>query len=360
MIYRVAIGTYTEKAPHVDGHAEGIYLCTFDSASGTLTHGHTIDGIANPSYLTTDAAGRRLYAVSSTRGDSHSGRVVAFTLDSGAVNLGSARSSHGTSPCHLSLAADERHLLVANYSSGTIAVLPVLPDGGLGEAVDTIAWQGSGPDPDRQQTPHAHQILTGPDGRIYAADLGTDRIWVYAMDGKSGTLTPASQPWLSLPPGSGPRHFTFGRHGADLYVFTEMGNTVVHFARAADGRYRQGQVLSSLPSGFSGASSGAAIRLSPSGRYLYASNRWHDSIACFAVNSVTGGLEIRDHFSVRGQTPRDFALTPDGDFLLSANQDSSTITVFRVHAETGALSPVGDPVPVASPVCLAWIPQPSL
>jgi 6-phosphogluconolactonase len=357
MIYRLAIGTYTEKAPHVDGHAEGIYLCRFDSGSGKLETTDMIKGIANPSYVTADASGRRLYSGSEHRGDAAGGQVAAFAIVTGVTRLGPPRSSRGSSPCHLTLAAAGRWLLVANYSSGTIAVLPVRTDGHLDDAVEVVTWQGSGPDPERQRTPHAHQILAGPDGRIYAVDLGTDRVWIYELDGQRGKLTPASpQPWLSLPPGSGPRHFTFGRQGGDIYVVTEMGNTVVHFTRESDGRYRQSQVLSSLPPGFTGSSSGAAIRLAPSGRHLYASNRWHDSIACFAVDAATGAIESRGHFSTRGRTPRDFALTPDGDFLLSANQDSSTVTVFRVEKETGALIPVGEPAPFASPVCLAWIP----
>jgi len=355
MNYSLAIGTYTEKAPHVDGHAEGLYLFTFDSSSGALTHRHTIGGLANPSYVAAYAAGKRLYAVSSRREDADSGRIVVFSLDGEFTALGGPRSSHGTSPCYVSLTAAGRWLLVANYGSGTIAVLPVRADGDLGEATECITWQGSGPHPERQQMPHAHQILAGPDGRIYATDLGTDRVWIYEMNGQAGTLTPARPPWLPLPPGSGPRHLAFGRQGCDIYVITELGNTVVHFERDVDGHYQQRQVVSSLPADFTGISSGAAIHLAPSGRYLYASNRWHDSIACFAVNAATGAIESRGHFSTRGKTPRDFTLTPDGDFLLAANQDSSTITVFRIHMGTGALIPLGDPVPVASPVCLTWI-----
>lgn len=357
MIYSLAIGTYTEKTPSVDGHAKGIYRCQFNSASETLTVQSIIGDIANPSYVVANTTGAHLYSGSEHRDDPAGGNVVAFTLGDKDPRLGVPRSSHGSSPCHLSLAGEERWLLVANYNTGTIATLPVSPDGNLGDAADVIAWQGAGPNPERQSTPHAHQILAGPDGRIYAVDLGTDRVWIYDLNTQTGKLTPASpQPWLCLPPGSGPRHLVFGRDGSDLYVITELGNTIVHCTREADGNYRQRQEISSLPAGFTGSSSGAAIRLSPSGRHLYASNRWHDSIACFAVDATTGSLESRSHFSTYGKTPRDFALTPDGEFLLAANQDSSTVTAFRVNVKTGALRHVGEPASIASPVCIAWIP----
>jgi 6-phosphogluconolactonase len=354
------VGTYTRPAPYGYGRAEGLCLYRFDPDGGTLRHLKTIRGLVNPSFAAVAPNGRRLYAVNEIGSEAEGGgRVNAFEIDplTAEVRPLNAQSTQGLAPAHVSLDQSGRFLLIANYGSGSLAVLPILPDGSLGASTHVVAWSGSGPHASRQEAPHAHMIRPGPDSRIYAVDLGTDRIMIYDLDVSTGRLQPADPPWLPVPPGSGPRHITFAPHGRHAYVITELNNTVVVFEQDASGHYQQKQVLPTLPPDFSGKNTCAAIHLSPGGGHLYASNRGHDSIAVFAVEPGTGNLTAEGHHSTLGHSPRDFILTPDGACLLAANQDSDTIVVFEVDRASGRLRQVGGPAAIASPVCLKWLPQ---
>jgi 6-phosphogluconolactonase len=247
-----------------------------------------------------------------------------------------------------------RFVLVANYSGGNIAVLPVMKGGGLGKALDVKQDSGSGPNRERQEGPHAHSVLLDPSNRhAYSCDLGTDKVMIYDFDSRRGRLTPASQPFVSLKPGAGPRHLTFDRAGRHVYILNELDSTVTAFARESKtGALQELKTYPMLPEDFKGENTGADIHLTPDGRFLYCSNRGHDSIAAFRVDARNGALEAAGHTPTTGKTPRNFAVDPTGRFLLVANQRSDNVVTFRIDPSTGALSPTGHTAEIPSPVCL--------
>lgn len=349
---RLYVGTYTS------GGSVGIYLYRLDLADGSLEQVGTTEGVVNPSYLTLDRGGRLLYAVNEVEdfGGAASGAVSAFAVErkTGALRLLNQRASKGGAPCYVTVAADGRFVLVANYAGGNVAVLPALRDGSLGEAVDVEQFAGSGPDRERQEAPHAHSVtLDGANRFAYACDLGTDKVMVYGFDRRTGALSRASPPSVSMKPGAGPRHLAFHPRGRFVYVMNELDSTVTALARdPARGTLSELQTLSALPEGFAGANTGADIHLTPDGRFLYTSNRGHDSIAGFAVNARTGALRALGHTPTEGSTPRNFVIEPTGRFLLAANQKSDTVVTFRLDRRTGALRPAGHTAGVPSPVCL--------
>jgi 6-phosphogluconolactonase len=349
------VGTYTS------GTSEGIYLYRLDLSDGSLKHAGTTAGVVNPSYLTLDHSRRFLYAVNEVEefGGAASGAVSAFAVDrkTGALRFLNQRASKGGAPCYVSVAATGRFVLVANYVGGNVAVLPVQRDGGLGEAVDVEQHEGSGPDRERQEEAHAHFItLDGENRFAYACDLGTDKVMVYRFDRRTGSLTPNAPPSVSSKPGAGPRHLAFHPRARFVYVLNELDSTVTAFAHdAARGTFRELQTLSALPRGFAVANTGADIHITPDGRFLYASNRGHDSLACFEVNARTGALRPIGHTPTEGKTPRNFVIDPTGRFLLVANQKSDNIVVLSLDSRTGALRPTGQTARVPSPVCLKLV-----
>lgn len=351
----VYVGTYTS------GKSEGIYLFRLNLSTGELTQVGTTRGVVNPSYLTLDRARRRLYAVNEVEefAGKKSGAVSAFAVDhaTGALRFLNQQPSLGGAPCYVSLDATEKFLLVANYVGGNVAVLPLRGDGSLAEATDVKQDQGSGVNRERQEGPHAHCILPDETGRhIYSCDLGTDKIMIYRLDAKAGKLVPNEQPWAQVKPGAGPRHLTFHPGGRYAYVTNELDSTVTAFAHdPARGTLREIQTTPALPADFKGANTCADIHLSPDGRFLYCSNRGHDSVAAFRVDARAGTLGLVSHTPTEGKTPRNFAVTPSGDFLLAANQNSDTIITFRRDAQTGRLTPAGHVAEVPSPVCLKLI-----
>jgi 6-phosphogluconolactonase len=351
----VYVGTYTS------GKSEGIYLFRLNLASGELTQVGTTRGVVNPSYLTLDRARRHLYAVNEVEEfeGRKSGAVSAFAVEqtTGALRFLNQQPSLGGSPCYVSLDAAEKFLLVANYVGGNVAVLPLRGDGSLGEASDVKQFQGSGVNRERQEGPHAHCILPDRMGRhVYSCDLGTDRIMVYRFDAKAGKLIPNEQPWAQVKPGAGPRHLTFHPGGRYAYVTNEMDSTVTAFAHdPARGTLKEIQTTPALPADFKGANTCADIHLSPDGKFLYCSNRGHDSIAAFRVETRAGTLALISHAPTGGKTPRNFALDPTGALLLAANQNSDTIVAFCRDALTGQLTPAGQVAEVPSPVCLKLI-----
>jgi 6-phosphogluconolactonase len=353
---RVYVGTYTGPK------SRGIYLLELDLGTGTLTPKGLACESANPSFLAIHPSRRFLYAaneVGDFRGE-NSGAVSAFSIDpkAGTLTLLNQESSHGNGPCHVTLDRKGEHVLVANYGGGSVAVLPVRGDGRVGPASCSIQHKGSGADPRRQAGPHAHSINLDAANRFaVAADLGLDKLLVYRFDAAQGTLTPNDPPSTALPPRSGPRHFAFHPDGRHAYVIDEMNSTVTALAYDADkGTLTALQTISTLPEGSSGRNSTAEVQVHPSGKFLYGSNRGHDSLAIFAIDAETGRLTPVGHQSTQGKTPRNFGIDPTGAFLLAANQGSDTIVAFRVDPQTGRLRPIGRPVDVPSPVCVKFLP----
>jgi 6-phosphogluconolactonase len=348
----VYVGTYTS------GRSEGIYLYRLDLSDGALRRAGITKGVVNPSYLTLERGRRFLYAVNEVEefAGKKSGAVSAFAIDraTGALRLLDQRPSMGGAPCYVTAADAGRNVLVANYAGGNVAVLPVMKDGSLGEATDVRQDEGSGPNRERQDGPHAHcVVLDRPNRHAYSCDLGTDKVMIYRFDARAGRLIPNAQPWVQLKPGAGPRHFVFHPGGKFAYVMNELDSTVTAFAHdGARGTLKVLQTVSALPPGFEGANTGADIHVTPDGRFLYCSNRGHDSIAAFRVGARTGELSAAGHTPTGGKTPRNFAIDPTGKFLLAANQKSDTVVTFRIDPATGGLQPTGHSADVPSPVCL--------
>ena len=348
----VWVGTYTGPK------SEGIYAFRFDAATGALTPLGIAARTPSPSFLALHPNGRFLYAVNETHdGPSKSGSVTAFEIDSATGRLSALNSqpSHGADPCHLAIDATGHFLVVANYSSGTNAVFPIGADGRLGDAVSVRVDEGSGPNKDRQEGPHAHAVVFDSANRhLIAVDLGTDQLLVYRFDAASGKLSPADPPALHVVPGSGPRHFAFHPDGRHAYAINEMASTITPLVwNAATSSLTAGAPVSTLPAGFKGSSTTAEIALDQHGRFLYGSNRGHDSIAVYKVGP-SGALTLAGHASTRGKTPRHFALDPTGAWLIAANQDSDSLAVFKVDPATGGLTPRGDLASVGSPVCVLF------
>lgn len=349
--FLVYVGTYTTTS----GAEDGIYSYWLNLRTGELQLASTVKGVSNPSYLAVDPNNHYLYAVNELFGsvDTPSGAVSAYAIDqqSGVLTLLNQQSSMGNGPCHVSVDRTGRWVMVANYGSGNIAIYPVLAGGYLGEAADFIQHVGSSVNPRRQEGPHAHFINTDPTNQlVMAVDLGLDKVMIYRLDRETGRLSPYDPPWLTTAPGAGPRHFAFHPNGKHLFVINELDSTIVSFSYdPVDGFHELG-VVSTLPESFQGESTCAAIKVAPSGKFVYGSNRGHDSIAIFEYNG--GTLIPRGHASTEGKTPRDFAIDPTGSYLLAANQDSNTIVTFRIDSQTGQLRPNGAITSVSTPVCV--------
>jgi 6-phosphogluconolactonase len=344
----VYIGTYTRGGP-----SEGIYVYRLDPTTGGLSHVQTVAALIDPSYLALAPGGRFVYAVHEMDDD---GLVSAFAVDAatGQLTVLNRVASHGAHPAHLSVDPTGRWVLVANYTGGTIGSLPIQADGSLGEAADVVHHTGSGPNGARQAGPHPHMITSDPNaGFVLVADLGVDRVLAYRLNPTSGRLTRESDAGGRLAPGAGPRHLVFGSNGRQVYVIDELDCTLVTFDYdGATGRMTPVQTLTTLPADFSrsDATTTAAIGIHPSGRFVYGSNRGHDSIAVFGVDPSNGRLTLIDHTPSGGRTPRDFNIDPTGTFLLAANQASDTITTFRIDQQRGALQPTGQVTSVPRPV----------
>lgn len=352
------VGTYT-RAP-----SKGIYAYRFRSATGEVTP-LAAEGLAaeteNPSFLAVHPNQRFLYAVNeiSRYEGRDAGSVSAFAIDraTGALTLLNRVSSRGGGPCHLSIDRSGKWLFVANYGGGSVAAFPLRDDGTLGEASAFVQHAGSSVNRARQAGPHAHAAVVSPNNRfVLAADLGLDRVFSYPLDPAAGGLATADPSSAVIAPGSGPRHLAFRPDGKFAYVLNEMLSSVGAFRYdAARGTLREVQTLSTLPEGFSGESSGAEITVHPNSRFVYTSNRGHDSIAMFRSDPAKGTLTATGHASTQGKTPRNFAIDPSGRFLVAANQNSGTLVMFRIDQRTGGLTPTGSVVQVPSPVCVVFV-----
>ena len=304
----VYIGTYTEPLDFVDGQGQGIYSYILDGASGELRPANPVTtGLTNPSYLTLDPQLRCLYAVQETDNQNlNPPAVYAFAIDSktGALRLLNYQSSYGEAPCHVATDHAGRWLFVANYGTGTVAIYPILEDGRLGPATDIVHHEGYSVNPDRQTGPHAHQVLVDPTNQyVFVTDLGIDKVLVYRLDSTHGRLIPHDPPFVALHAGAGPRHLAFHPNGRHVFILNELDATLVTVTYA-EGRFAIIQTLSTLPPDAASPPSGAAIRVTPSGRFVYTSNRGHDSIALFAVEESSGRLTSLGHQPSGGQNNR--------------------------------------------------------
>jgi 6-phosphogluconolactonase len=262
----------------------------------------------------------------------------------------------GNSPCYVVVDKTGKWVIVGNYGSGTLAVLPIQKDGSLGKAVTTIRHQGQGVDKERQEGPHVHSTVLSADNRyLFVADLGIDKEMIYAFNDKTGSLTPAREPFVKLQDGSGPRHFVFHPNGRWAYLTQEMTATVTAL-RYVNGGLHSVQTINSLPAGYKGPKRTADIHVSPDGKFLYSSDRDSaNTIAIFKIDQNNGTLKLVGHQSVMGKTPRNFNFDPSGNYLLVANQNSDNIVVFQVDHQTGRLKYTGHQIPVGNPVCIKWI-----
>ena len=346
---RVYFGTYT------DGTSKGIYLSSLDTASGWLTEPELAAEAVNPSFLAVHPSGRFLYAVNEV--EEHEGEgagfASAFAIEraSGRLRLLNQSSSKGPGPCYLSLDRTGRHLLLANYGGGSVAVLPIGTDGTLGPATAFVRHPGT--------EARGHSIDVDAANRfVIAADLGLDRVFVYRFDSARGALTANDPPFVALAPKDGPRHVALHPGGRFAYVLNELSMTLTAMRYdAGRGTLNAFQRVSSLPDGVGVADgfSGAEVLSHPGGRFLYASNRGHDTIAVFTVDEAAGALRLVEHVSTRGKTPRGFGIAPSGAFLLAANQGSDNVVVFRIDPQTGRLTPTDQSVGVGSPVAVAFV-----
>ncbi|GLV53734.1 hypothetical protein KDH_05860 [Dictyobacter sp. S3.2.2.5] len=343
----VYVGSYAEK------DAQSIYVYRLDSETGKLTLVNSTAGILNPSFLTVNADQTRLYAVSET--DNQPGSVVAYALNSqtGELTRLNEQSTNGAAPCHLALADQEQYLTVANYLGGNICLYPVLPDGQLGDLAYEVQHHGSSINTERQDAAHPHSTNIDPSGGyVYVPDLGLDKIIIYKLDSMSNQLV--IQGDTMVEPGSGPRHFVFHPQQNYAYVINELSSTITAFTYNPDIQtLTTVQTVSTLPAHYTGsANTCAEIRIDPSGRFLYASNRGDDSIVVFSIDADDGKLIHVERVSTGGQGPRNFALTPDGDLLLVANQYSSNIVSYNIDKQTGKLTVTGENLQLPHPVCL--------
>lgn len=350
---RIYIGTYTGKT------SRGIYTAAFDAGSGKLRAPELAAETTNPSFLALHPRKRFLYAVGEM--DSFEGKrtgvVTAYELGStGKLKFLNHKASEGTGPCHLSVDATGRWVLVANYGSGSVAALAIEPDGRLGASGAMIQHQGSSINRERQAGPHAHYIAPDPrNAFVLSCDLGLDKVLVYRLGEQKPVLVPNDPPFAKITPGSGPRHLAFHPDGRHVYLANEMASTVTVFEyETRTGTLKEVQTMPMLPPEFKGQTTAAEVQVHPSGKFVYASNRGHDTLAVFAVDPKTGKLALVQHQSCGGHTPRHFALDPSGSWLLAANQDSDNIVVFRVASDSGRLTPTGQEVKVGAPVCIVF------
>ncbi len=363
--YLVFVGTYTTKT-----ESKGIYGYEFDADTGRLTPKGVAAETRDPSWVAVHPGRKYLYAANEA---GKASTVSAFAVDakSGELTLLNQIPSLGEDPCYLSFDKTAKYLFVANYSTGTIAVFPILADGRLGEHTAMVKDQGTtGPNKERQEAPHAHWIETSAsNGSVYVADLGLDRVLVYEFDAAKGTLetpptpgpkNPFAQDALALHPGSGPRHAAISRlkdFRQFVYALGELDSTVTVFGNTKEGFFNPIQKVPTLPKGFSGRNDAAEIAVHPNGKFLYTSNRGHDSIAIFAIHPAKGTLTSVAHVPTGGKEPRHFAIDPSGKYLLAENQFSNNIVVFKIDPATGGLTPTGQVVEVPSPVDIAFLPE---
>ena len=351
--YLAFVGTYTSKTD-----SKGIYAFEFDAGSGKLTPKGLATETPDPSWVVVHPSEKFAYAANEAGQQSS---ITAFSIDPNPAKLTRLNQlpAEGQDPCHMSFDKTGKYLFVANYSSGNVVVFPILGDGRLGEHTANVKDGGTpGPNKERQEAPHAHWVSVSPDNRfVLVSDLGLDAILLYRFDAVKGALTPNDPPAAKLAPGAGPRHATFSADGRFVYAVSELNSTVTVFTfDGSRGALYDPQVVSTLPKAFQGRNDTAEIALHPDGKWLFASNRGHDTIAVFSVDTARGKLEPAGEFATGGKEPRHFAIDPTGQFLLAENQNSNSIVVFRIDPGKGTLTQVSQVDGIPSPVSLAFLP----
>lgn len=343
------VGTYSTK--DFKGEGKGLYVFQIDNASGRWTQLQVLEDVANASYLALNRERGFLY--STNEGDE---AASAFAIDGASKHLTflNKESTKGSTPASLSLDPSNRFLIVANYFGGNVAVFPIKEDGSLAPLSQLVTLEGTpGPDKVEQNTSHPHDVVFDPTGKfVFVPDKGFDKIFIYTFDADKGELTPNATPFVTVQAGAGPRHIAFHPNQRYAYVINELGNSVNVFSYDAEqGSLEQLQVISTLPEDFSGSSTGAEIQIDQSGKFLYGSNRGHDSIVVFSIDQESGKLSPVEWVSTKGKTPRFFLLDDSTERIYAANQDSSSIIVFQADQTTGKLAEV-EQVEVGSPVCI--------
>lgn len=349
-LHHFFIGTYTNHG------SRGIYALELDADTGALSTPRVAAETGNPTYLAFSPDRRFLYAVNNSPA-----LAIGFTADIAEGRLTPLPIPTATpekEPCYVAVAPTARAVVVAHYHQGYVASLPIRPDGSVGAPASVIRHAGPGSHvvPGRQDKPHVHCTAFSPDGRyVLVCDLGLDKIFYYALDAARATLAPTPACALSVAPGTGPRHLAFAPDGRHAFVIGELGNTISAYAYdAATGTLALRDTRSTLPPDFRGQNTAAAVRVHPNGRFVYGSNRGHDSIAVLAFDADAGRLTPVEIVPSGGQGPRDFALTPDGAWLVAAHQESDTLTAFRVDSPTGRLGRVVASAQVPTPVCVLF------
>lgn len=357
----VYVGTYTSGK----SKSEGIYIYKLNLDSGDLRPYRTVKNVVEPSYLAIDKSKKYLYAVNETieYEGRKSGAVSAFAIDqkTGDLTFLNKQATSGGAPCFVTVSENRKFALVANYVDGNTAVFPIDEDGKLGASIDLKQNSGSGPNKDRQETAHAHSInLDEKNHFALLCDLGLDKIFIYEFDKNSGKLKPnAAQEYFQAKAGAGPRHLAIHPDGKIAFLINELDSSITALEYdTKHGTLKEIQTVSTLPADFKGTNNTCAdVHVSPNGKFLYGSNRGHDSIVSYKIDEKTGQLEFIEHVSTQGKTPRNFVIEPGGKFLLAANQNSNSIAVFGIDEKTGKLSPAGKPVTAQTPVCLRLIPM---
>ena len=349
----VYFGTYTRKT------SKGIYVAKLDSATGKVSEPELAAEVANPSFVTIHPNQKYLYAVSEMGGVAPGGgTVTAFSIErpSGKLTKLNHAATKGTSPCHLNVDKTGRTLVVANYGSGSVAAFPVKADGSLGEAASFIQHKGSSVDKRRQMGPHAHSVNYSANNKyVIAADLGLDEVLVYKVDPATASLTPNDPPFTKVKAGGGPRHFAFHPKGKYAYVINEMGQAVTAFAWDANkGTLKEIQHISTLPDGVTVANNTTAeVVAHPSGKFLYGSNRGHNSIVVYSIGQ-DGKLTRVDNTPTQGEIPRGFTIDPSGKWMIVGNQNSDNVVIFSIDQGTGRLTPTGQQLKVEAAVCVRF------
>jgi 6-phosphogluconolactonase len=355
--YLFYVGTYTQDG----SKSKGIYAYRYDAATQEVTSLGLAAETTNPSWVALHPNGRFLYAVNEVQNYNgpNSGGVSAFSLDraTGKLTFLNEVASRGADPCYITVDQSGKYILVANYTGGSIAAFPISDDGKLGNASAFVQHTGHGLNPKRQEAAHAHSIDLSPDERFaFVDDLGLDELLVYKFNKSKGSLKPNNPPFAKLEAGAGPRHFALHPSGKFAYVVSELASTVTAFSiDLKAGMLHRSQSISTLPDDFKGENDDAEIRMHPSGKFLYASNRGHDSIAVFAIDSSKGTLTPIEHTSTGGKTPRSFEIDPTGTLLFAENQQSNNIVIFHIDEKTGKLTPTGKVLEVGQPVCVKFL-----
>jgi 6-phosphogluconolactonase len=346
-----AADTFVYFGSHGKGPNCGFSRAHFDTDTGKLTTPVFLQEAVAPAYFIIGPDHQHLYTCNSAPGSS----LSAYAIDPATAKLTflNKKPSGGGDPSYISLDATGRYVMVANYEGGSICVYALLPDGSIGERTAFVQDNGTSVNPVRQSHAHAHLIRVDPSNRfVLVADLGLDKLFVYRFDPKTGVLQPNDPPFANVAPGSGPRHIVFHPNGRIAYLINEMGSTIVRFGWDSNcGVLIQHETVSTLPKDFTGTSTGAEILVHPSGKFVYATNRGHNSVAVFSVGEEKGRLTLIQNISTQGKTPRNCEFDPTGRWLLVSNQDSDNTVVFRIDPNTGRLTQVGEPVKVPSPFC---------